>query len=548
MPEREAQLYIPPTRADIEMAYAIDDVHDMAQAERNRSRMSPIENDAWNVSSEPGADRQNLHAPTNQPSNPDTSNQPTTTMALPRDEQIKRDARDAYDERDADLLYSFRKSTENLAAKQAKLDVSLRSSKGDKTGLAEAQKLYETRRSQVNNRLIQHLRDKGYSGKEITQELVRQDVGNNSKYTVNIPVKDESNDNGYKITTARRVSEGESGIIRDMTRKEIERRGKEGKFSNWWAKQNMLVKAGVVVVPSAVIGAAAPLIAGAAGLGAGAALVSGGVGVTGRRLASGLAVARLNGRASAANEAQSRTGERHKAIQKPVHEAANKAQNELDRDTFAKVGKALNDTQQQGITDKYEQTVFKTGDITSEYIEGAKQAQSRNRKRLLKVGGVALVAGGVASELAAGELGIKDKVSGLFNGDNGSGGNINPAQPPVENNLEPLDSGGTGSEQPDGGTDSGDQPADRENSPSDKMTVDSGHGVTQEMEQALPGHSDEEYYRAYQAASERFNGQLFEGIDTYTMGNGDIGLSQAGDTGRWAPGVREYMESQLKKS
>jgi hypothetical protein len=78
----------------------------------------------------------------------------------------------------------------------------------------------------------------------------------------------------------------------------------------------------------------------------------------------------------------------------------------------------------------------------------------------------------------------------------------------------------------------------------ESFRVESGHGYTQEIRDAFPGHTPQEYLQAHNLMLQQYGPDYIQGVGHYTMQNGQLGLSSTGEA-HFAPGVADSLKSIL---
>lgn len=76
------------------------------------------------------------------------------------------------------------------------------------------------------------------------------------------------------------------------------------------------------------------------------------------------------------------------------------------------------------------------------------------------------------------------------------------------------------------------------------FTVEQGHGYTQELQDAFPGHSPAQYLAAHEAALEEFGPDYLQGVGTYQTEAGEQRLANPG-TGSWSADVADFLRNRL---
>ncbi len=135
-----------------------------------------------------------------------------------------------------ELLHDLGNALNDYASLQARFEAES-PSYGDKKRekarqeLEEARQQYEILRRKANNRIGTFLKDNGLSNEEVTEKLLGQDAGRFARPS-----------HGVHSGGKKEVSRGEAGLVRDVTRQEIEqqmknsRRKKESRFVKGWMK------------------------------------------------------------------------------------------------------------------------------------------------------------------------------------------------------------------------------------------------------------------------------------------------------------------------
>lgn len=299
-----------------------------------------------------------------------------------------------------------------------------------------------------------------------------------------------------------------------QTRVEQAENKRLSKFYDWWAQQGgkdgarfgKLKKMGVMVG----IGFAAGATAGVAGAVLAGPVAGGALAATAAtKIARGLAGAKIAKEAEASTVARAQSDAQLDQHENEIREASRNAQSASELDSSV---------------------------VTSGIETATGKEVLRNRKRL----GVAAVSGLVSG--AAGAV-VGDAIADYIDSD------VDAAR--LDEIINGDGSEATGSVDPEVPSDAGvgdiqdafDETIEKE--ATETFTIEPGNGFTQEIQDAFPGHTPEEYLAAHQAAIARFGDNYLTGVDKYVMPNGNLGLAQPG-TGAWSsPEVEEFLRSQL---
>lgn len=85
-----------------------------------------------------------------------------------------------------------------------------------------------------------------------------------------------------------------------------------------------------------------------------------------------------------------------------------------------------------------------------------------------------------------------------------------------------------------------------------QFSVEQGNGFTHEIMDLANANgktiSPTRSYEIYQQLHEQFGDKLIDGVTTYNLPNGDLGIANPATNVNWLPGVREAIEEALKES